>query len=424
MTAPLWQDALCVKAFADVTNGYRAVILVTLGGGNDANNMLIPLSAASYAQYAALRSSLAIPISACNVLNSGGGAQSFGLHPALRNVSSFYNSGRAAVVANVGPLARPVTKSQLRANASLVPQALLSHPAGVNQWESSSTEALPSTGWGGRMADLFVSQSGTLPPLFDSGGQSIFTVGRSVQAISVSGVGGQTSAFPTGMQDAMLAIASSDRQSQNRIVAAAAALRVQSIQQQTLIAQAQASGVPLNTVFPNGSFGQAMRSIASIINGRSVIGASRQIFYAQQGSYDTHAAQLAVQNSYLTELDLGLGAMMSALQEMGLQDQVLICTHSDFNRTMLANTVAGSDHAWGSHQLILGGGISGGRIIGTYPDLDLGGAMDLNGYGTWIPSLSVSQMTGAIGTWMGLASSQVSSVFPDLGNFPDGVIAL
>jgi len=301
---------------------------------------------------------------------------------------------------------------------------LLPHPAGVNQWESASAEALPSTGWGGRIADLVASQSGTLPPLFDTAGESIFTVGRSVQAISVTGVAGQISMLPTGIQSAILRIANADGQSHNQIVAAAGTLRVQSMQQQALIAQAQTSGSPLSTVFPTSAFGQAMQAIASVINGRSVIGASRQIFYAQQGLYDTHGSQLGIQNSYLTDLDAGLGAMMLALQEMGLANQVLICTHSDFNRSMLANTSAGSDHAWGNHQLILGGGISGGKIIGTYPDLDLGGSMDLNGYGTWIPSLSVCQMTGAIGGWMGLSTSQVSAVFPDLSNFSAGAINL
>jgi uncharacterized protein (DUF1501 family) len=424
LTAPLWQDFICAKAFANVSNGYRAVILITLEGGNDGNNMLVPLDSGTYAQYAALRTALAIPQGSLNILSSKAGAPSFGLHPALTNIARLYNSGDAAIVANVGPLATPLTKAQILSNPALAPEALLSHPAGVNQWESASAQALPSTGWGGRIADLLVSQSGSLPPLFDSGGQSIFTVGRSVQAISISGVGGKTSALPMGIQDAMLAIATNDSLAPNKLVAAAAALRVKSEQQSALIAQAQASGSPLMTSFPGTGFGQAMSAVASLINGRSVIGASRQIFYAQQGEYDTHSSQLGEHNSLLSELDQGLAAMMLALEEMGLSNQVLVCTHSDFNRTILSNTVAGSDHAWGNHQLILGGGISGGRIIGTFPDLDLGGSMDLNGYGTWIPTLSVSQMAGGIGSWMGLTPTQVSAVFPDLINFPTGPINL
>jgi uncharacterized protein (DUF1501 family) len=424
-TTPLWSDAYCARAFAQAVNGYRAVVLVTLEGGNDGNNMVVPLDSASYAQYASLRTSLALPQATCQILNSPAGAPSYGLHPELANVASMYNSGSAAIVANVGPLAMPATKATLLTNPSLIPQALQSHPAGVNQWESATIDALPATGWGGRIADLIAGQSGTLPPLFDTGGQSIFTVGHSVQAVSVIAGGvGVPSAIPTGIQNAMLAIASNDTLSENQIASQAAALRVQSLTQQTLIAQAQNSGTPLKTVFPYGGFGQSLQAIASIINGRSVIGASRQIFYAQQGVYDTHATQIRTHASNLAELDAGLGAFMSAMQEIGLANQVLVCTHSDFNRTILANTAGGSDHAWGNHQLILGGGIRGGRMIGTYPDLDLNGSMDLIGNGVWIPSLSVTQMTAGIGSWMGLSSSQIASVFPGLSNFPSGAISL
>jgi uncharacterized protein (DUF1501 family) len=180
----------------------------------------------------------------------------------------------------------------------------------------------------------------------------------------------------------------------------------------------------LKTQFPNSSFGQQLQTVASTINGRSVVGATRQIFYCQQGSYDTHENQLTTHSSYLEEFDGGIGAFISALHEMGLTDQVLLCTHSDFNRTMIANGSAGTDHAWGGHQLVIGGGVKGGRIIGTYPDLELNGSLDFNGAGTWIPSLSVTQMTAGIGTWMGLSSSQIAGVFPDLANFPTGAVSL
>jgi uncharacterized protein (DUF1501 family) len=424
-TVPLWRDALCARAFAQVVNGYKAVVLITLEGGNDGNNMVIPLDNAIYAQYASLRTSLAIPQASCNILNSSAGSPVYGMHPALVNVASSYNSGSAAIVANVGPLATVATKATLLATPSLVPQALLSHPAGINQWESATVEALPATGWGGRIADLVASQSGSLPPLFDTGGQSIFTVGQSVQGVSViANSAGSASAIPAGVQNAMMAIASNDALSQNQILAQAGLLRVQSNAQQALIAQAQSSGTALKTVFPASSFGQSMRAIASIINGRSVIGATRQIFYAQQGLYDSHANQLGFQAANFADLDAGLGAFMAALQEIGLANQVLVCTHSDFNRTTLANTAGGSDHAWGNHQLILGGGIRGGRMIGTYPDLDLNGSMDFNGYGTWIPGLSVTQMTAGIGTWMGLTTTQIAAVFPALSNFPSGGISL
>jgi uncharacterized protein (DUF1501 family) len=424
MSTPLWLDEMSARAFAQLASSYKAVVVVTLKGGNDGNNIVVPLDGAQYAQYASLRSSLTLNASDCLPLTSAAGAPAFGMHPSLTNIAAMYNSSRAAIVANVGPLSTPMTKAQILANPSIAPQELLSHPAGVNQWESASTLALPTTGWGGRMADVISSQSGSLPPMFNAGSASIFTAGRSVQGIAVSSQAGSTTVLPAGMQDAIMAIAAGDAQSPNAIVSQAAQLRIRAVNQQALIVQAQSSGTPLSTVFPTSSFGQSMQAIAGIIKGRSVIGASRQIFYTQQGNYDTHGGQLALHAGELSDLDSSLGAFMSALDEMGLSNQVLVCTHSDFNRTLTANVAGGSDHAWGNHQLVLGGGIRGGQMIGTYPDLDLGGSMDLNGYGTWVPTLSVTQMAAGIGTWMGLNSSQLASVFPDLGNFPGGAISL
>jgi uncharacterized protein (DUF1501 family) len=420
-SAPLWSHELCSRVFAQTSSTYKAIVVITLEGGNDANNMLIPLDSATYAEYASLRTSVAIPYTQCLPLSG----VSFGLHPSLQNIASLYNSKNALVVANVGPLKQPVTKSQVLADPSLLPGALLSHPAGVAQWESASTTSLPATGWGGRIADIMASQSGSLPPVLSTGLASIFAVGQSVQGIVVQQ--GGTAAFttlPMGIDAAILEIAQNDSLSSNQLVAQAAQLRVQALKQQALLAQAQTSGTPLATVFPATDFGKSMLGVAQIINGRSVIGALRQIFYCQLGGFDTHGSQLGTHSSLLSKLDGGIGAFITALREMSLQDQVMLCTHSDFNRSFLANVSAGTDHAWGTHQLVLGGGVKGGRIIGAVPEPEFGGSSDLNGYGTWIPTLSVTQMVAGIGGWMGLSAGQLATVFPDLPNFSQGALRL
>src|SRR5258708_730411 len=180
-TAPLWFSEISSRAFAQTTDTYKAIVVITMSGGNDGNNMIIPLDDAEHSQYAALRGAIALPQSAC--LPLGGAGRSFGLHPSLSNIAAIYNSGDALIVANIGPLAAPVTKAQILQAPNLVPQSLLSHPAGVAQWESASAVASPATGWGGRIADLVASQSGSLPPVLEAGLASIFSVGRSVQGI-------------------------------------------------------------------------------------------------------------------------------------------------------------------------------------------------------------------------------------------------
>jgi uncharacterized protein (DUF1501 family) len=423
-SAPLWLHETSARAFAQLTGGYKAIVVVTLVGGNDGNNMIIPMDAARYTEYASLRSRLAIPLAYCRPMLPSDSNGLYGFHPSLANVSSLYNRGKALAVANIGPISRPVNKAILASLPALFPEGLLAHPAGAAQWESASTVALPDTGWGGRIADLIASQSGSLPPLFDAGPASIFTVGRSVQGIAVQSGSASFSVVPSALSSVILSIAQNDSSSSNNLVAQAAQLRVNAMQQQALLAQAQNAGMPFKTQFPQTSFGQTLSTIAQIINGRSVIGASRQIFYGQQGQYDTHGSQLQTHASYLSDFDDAVGAFLSALQEVGLQDSVLICTHSDFNRTLVGNASGGTDHAWGNHQLVIGGGIRGGRIIGSIPDPELGGSLDLNGYGTWIPTLSVTQMTAAVGQWMGLTNTQLATVFPDLANFPNNSVTL
>lgn len=420
-TMPLWSNQLSMNAFGQSTSQYKAIVLITLIGGNDGNNMLIPTGASEYAAYAAMRPAIALPKGSCIPLTAASGAATYGLHPNLPNVAKFYNNGQALFVANVGPLGAPVTKTQLLANSLLEPQSLMSHPVGQAQWESAQTITSPQTGWGGRIADFLASQSGSLPPVLNAGEASIFTVGRSVQAVVLQASNSQIVALPAGINTAIQEIASADANSTNQIIQQTAELRLKATQEQQLLLQAQSFNAPLTTTFPTSGIGNSLAAVAKTINGRSALGASRQIFYCNQEGYDTHGAQLALHGACLSDLDKALAAFMAAMQEMGLENQVLVCTHTDFNRTMQANTAAGTDHAWGNHQIILGGGIRGGRILGTMPDLELGGTSDLTTQGIWIPTTSVTQMTAGIGSWMGLTASQLTSVFPDLvhfGNLP------
>jgi uncharacterized protein (DUF1501 family) len=345
-TMPLWSHVTTLRAFAQqALSTYKAVILVTLLGGNDGNNMLIPMDSIEYSQYVALRPSIALPLGSLLPLVSGGSSGAFGLHPSLTNIADLYNRKRALFVANVGPIGSPATKVQLVQTPSLVPASLLDHTVGVAQWESATTVTLPTSGWGGRMADFLSSQSGALPPVLDAGPSSIFTVGRSVQGITVQASSRSTTPLPSGINSAILAIAREDIASPNQIVSHTAQLQSAAFDEQNILLKAEAANGMLKTVFPDTDFGATLRTIAQIINGRSVIGATRQIFYCNQGSYDTHQSQVGTHAANLAELDACLGALMSALDEMGLGDQVLICTHSDFNRTMQANT-SGGDRSW------------------------------------------------------------------------------
>src|SRR6185295_1322881 len=91
-------------------------------------------------------------------------------------------------------------------------------------------------------------------------------------------------------------------------------------------------------------------------------------------------------------------------------------TLSDFGRT-LQPSGTGSDHGWGSHHLILGGAVQGGRIYGTFPTMALGGPDDAGTRGALIPSTSTDQYGSTLAKWFGVPPTKLSSVFPNLQNF-------
>jgi uncharacterized protein (DUF1501 family) len=97
------------------------------------------------------------------------------------------------------------------------------------------------------------------------------------------------------------------------------------------------------------------------------------------------------------------------------EQRVTAFTSSDFGRTFPSNSL-GSDHGWGSHHLVLGGGVLGQHTYGNFPALVVGGPNDTS-TGRWIPTTSVDQFAATMATWFGVDGSNIGMVFPNLGRF-------
>jgi uncharacterized protein (DUF1501 family) len=100
----------------------------------------------------------------------------------MAGMQSLFNSGRAAVVANVGPLIRPTSKAQYQTAANSghpLPPQLFSHNDQQDQWHSLRGRALLKSGWGGRVADVLNAQAGSqqLPINVSLAGQTFFQAG-------------------------------------------------------------------------------------------------------------------------------------------------------------------------------------------------------------------------------------------------------
>ena len=155
--------------------------------------------------------------------------------------------------------------------------------------------------------------------------------------------------------------------------------------------------------------------VARLIAARETLGMSRQIFYVGIGDYDTHGDQAGRYPVLMRELNHALSSFYEATVELGVSDKVTTFTASEFGRTLTSNG-DGTDHGWGSHQMVIGDGVMGGRIFGTMPELAIGSNDDV-GQGRMIPTTSIDQYAATLASWYGLSPSQIADTFPSLANF-------
>ncbi|GAC1423268.1 MAG: DUF1501 domain-containing protein [Burkholderiaceae bacterium] len=404
------------------TVDYKAAVCVFLSGGCDANNLLVPTDDQRYGAYSLARQGLAIPRGQLlPIAPLSGGA--YGLHPSMSGLQTLFQQKRLAVLTNVGTLIQPVTRDQVISNAYPLPDNLLSHIDQQNQWSTLNPGASDMTGWGGRMADALTTANANarFPPVISVAGNNVFCDGA--VAVSTAIDSGGSNAFPVDMQAASDAARSA---AINEMVSEAQLGQIDAAYITTVKdALAQAKTVSsvfntgLTTQFPATDIGQQLFRTAQAIASRSTLGLNRQVFYVEQGGYDTHANQLLTQSDLFTQLSQALSAFYSALVELGVDQNVVTFTHSEFSRTLKpsGDNGNGSDHAWGGHSLIMGGPVKGGDTYGTFPQLVLSGPDDVTDEGRWAPTTSVDQYAATIAAWMGVPAVGMGSVLPNLASF-------
>jgi uncharacterized protein (DUF1501 family) len=175
---------------------------------------------------------------------------------------------------------------------------------------------------------------------------------------------------------------------------------------------------------PNGSpdFGEArtlagqMKMIAKIIASRNAIGIKRQIFFCQLGGWDTHTDQFNGHNKILRAVSRNIKALQDCMEGMGIADKVTLFTASDFGRTYKTNG-AGSDHGWGTHTIVSGGAVQGGKVYGTFPTVVPGGPDDYGSNGRWIPTTAVDEYAATLARWFGVTESNLDTILPNLYRF-------
>jgi uncharacterized protein (DUF1501 family) len=445
VAAPFAINMSCISdamAFTG-TGGYQALVCLFLLGGNDHDDTLIPYDDTNYNLYNAIRgggagqtaggiarakadltATLLNPVVPQTLTNN----MQYALHPAMTRMKARWDQGRLATLLNVGTLIRPTTLTEYRSQDKTrypLPFGLFSHNDQQSVWQSSAPEGATS-GWGGRLADIAMSSNtNSIFTAISAAGNSVFLTGQSALAYQVSGSGavrlrggntrvaGSSVAYNMMREIMMQPDASAHifEGEYNRVTK-------RSIDSEGVYSTA-INAATLNTSFAqnNATSGIAaqLRIVARSIAARQALGVNRQVFFVTMGGYDHHDDLITGHNTLLGQLDFAMDAFYQATVEMGIADKVTLFTASDFGRTLSSNG-DGSDHGWGGHHFVLGGGVKGGRHYGVAPEISTSAPSQV-GQGRLLPTLSVDQYGATLSSWFGAGSSEMAALFPNIGNF-------
>lgn len=419
---------------------YKALVCVFLLGGNDGYNLVVPRSANEYAIYANRRRGLTIPLNALLPIDPVSGAHhALGLHPSVTHLKDLFDQRRLSMIANVGALLEPVSRTAYDNRSARLPPQLFSHNDQQDFWQTlearSPVDSTPMSGWAGRAADLLhagYNPDATIAMNLSLAGANPFLAGRASQALAV-GTGAISSLITEHDENAALRLEAGLAQAHpNLLVDQYRKTLRGAVGDYRTLQSALADAMPINTPFPPPpdpgaparehvafALGSQLQRAAQLVSLRHVFGHRRQIFFTALGGFDTHDSQSRDQPELLAGLSSALGAFYNATVELGVQNEVTTFTSTEFGRSLTSNG-DGSDHAWGNHLFVLGGAVDGGRIIGQMPDLSASSPV-IAGDGNLIPQIAVDQYGATLARWFGVHDQNaLDALFPNLGRFDQG----
>lgn len=414
------------EAAAAVASDYKALVCIFLYGGCDHANTLPPFDQPTYDLYQKARPGLAYTHDALlpTVLTPDAAlpdGRQYALAPALAPLGSVFDAGDLAVMLNVGTLVEPTTKAQYQAQSVKLPPKLFSHNDQQSFWQSSSSEGATS-GWGGRIGDLFQAGNGSASlTCVNVSGNAVLLSGRTTVQYSVNASGpillnnnapvygsaAVTAALKSIMGGAHVHLLENEH----------ARVAKRSIDLATQLDSALSAAAPIATPFPNTTLATQLRMIARLIavSGDAAISARRQVFFASLGGFDLHDTLATRQPVLLDQVAAAMRAFYDATVELGISDKVTAFTASDFGRTLVPNN-DGSDHAWGGTHFVMGSAVRGKAFYGKAPSFVIGGSDDV-GQGRFVPGISVDQYAATLASWFGVADGDMPSVLPDILNY-------
>lgn len=408
----------------------RALVFIMLDGGNDSFNMLVPTTAAERAAYERSRSNHALDAAGILGLEGAG----FGLHPSLPKVQSLYGNGELAFLANVGPLVEPVTKEAFLGGSARVPIGLLSHSDQFKHWQTSRPGERINQGWFGAIADVLQPslEDDAVPMGISMAGSNIMQYGRVSTEYAITAEGSKGLYVYDDSDPQLRELNRLLRGSFGGLLGATPAsafhrsylggLRHAQAQHEAFQQATEAIRVNTNFASADGTtspLAAQLKMVARAIKAGPALGHRQQTFFLRYIGWDHHDELRRNHARMLGVVDDALAAFQTALRELGIDDQVVTFTGSDFGRTLTSNG-NGTDHGWGGNTLVMGAPVAGGRIYGEYPALTLGSENPLDvGGGVLIPTTATDSLYAELALWFGVAKGDLHKLFPNIERFYD-----
>jgi len=418
-------------------NDYKAMVCILLAGGADTYNVIVPTETSEYADYVATRNDLALDKDANDPpqlldLDYDDNGRTFAVHAGMNRVRDMFDNGDLSFISNIGTLVEPIAnQAEYDAGLKKIPLGLYSHSDQIMHWQTSVPQSRSAVGVGGRMSDILhdMNTISEVSMNISLSGKNRFQTGNQYQEYSISrnttsaniGLDGfspwwsNTGILNDSKNNTISNLA--EQEYANIFQETIGSLTKQTQESIEIFEAAYANIIPLSTTFSDTNLSNDMKKIAETISVRSHLGANRQIFFVTIGGWDHHDDVINNQNIMLPIVSNALAEFNDAMVELGMSNDVVTFTISDFARTLTSNG-NGSDHAWGGNHMIMGGPINGGQIFGDFPSLALdGNDLNLSNRGRILPTTSVDEFYAEIALWFGVSPNDLDYILPNLCNF-------
>jgi uncharacterized protein (DUF1501 family) len=370
-----------------------------------------------------------------------------GINGMMPEFAELYRRGKLSIVSNVGTLVKPTTKAEIEAGNAELPLFLFAHNHQQREIQTAIANRLDNTGWAGKLADAW-NVNGSVGLNISYSGVNRMVIGKTTTPLSMK-TGSPTAYRTPGAQngeeiDTFLKTTANSTISSNIFESFYAKKSKVASELSTLLTTAWASGPDIagqgtnsygSALFSSPSLSdigfsdghglkdkifQKLESVAKMIKiGKDNLGYNRQIFYVSLGGFDSHSGQAEDHATNLRSVSMVVNDFNTALESMGLEENVLTINTSDFGRSMQSNG-DGTDHGWAGHSFMLCGDpdFQGGKIFGTVlDDVSLSSVHAHTKKGRFIPTTSIEQMLAPTLDWFGVDESLMATIFPNLSNF-------